>query len=104
MAFDVSGLFSNINLAGALPSGTDILNNVALGAVTSVILAGAKTQAGGAALDPLGLFPHQGNAPIAPQNNPNVTSGPTITASAYAQLPPGTQAQLAATGVHIISG
>jgi hypothetical protein len=91
------------NLGSLVPSGTDIMQNLALGAATSVVLAGVKSQSGQDALDPLQLF-HKQPAPIAPTNNPAVTVGPTITASAFAQLPATAQAQLTASGVHIIAG
>lgn len=94
---DVANVLSNVNLNSLLPSSTDVLNNIALGAATSVVLAGIKTSAGQQALDPLGLFPH-------PSNNPNAVQGATITASAFASLAPAAQAQLTASGVHIIAG
>lgn len=95
---DVSSVLSNVNLNALLPSSGEILNNLALGAATSVVLAGIKTSAGKDALDPLGLFHGKES------NNPSAVVGPTITASAFAMLPPATQAQLTASGVHIIAG
>ena len=103
MSLDLSGLSGS--LASALPSSGAILDNVILGAATSVVLSGLKQQAGSGALDPLGLFPHNtANAPVAPTNNPNITNGPTITASAFASLPPASQASLLAAGAHILAG
>lgn len=100
MGFDVSSLSSlSSSLGNLIPSSSDILQNVALGAATSVVLAGMKSSAGQDAIDPLGLF-HQ----HAPANNPNAMVGPTVTASAFAAMPPATQAQLAAAGVHIVAG
>src|SRR5512139_3658718 len=102
---DITGALSNIDLTKILPSSGDLLNNLALGAATSVVLAGVKSQAGQAALDPLGLFHRNDPAPqVAQANNPSVVIGPTVTASAFAMLPPATQAQLTASGVHIIAG
>jgi hypothetical protein len=100
MAFDLSSLsVLGSSLSTLIPSSTDIISNVALGAATSVVLAGLKSSAGESALDPLGLF-HS----VQPANNPNAVVGPTITASAFAALPAATQAQLTASGVHIIAG
>jgi len=100
MGFDLSSLSSLSSSIGSLiPSSADILQNVALGAATSVVLAGMKSSAGQDAIDPLGLF-HKD----APANNPNAVVGPTITASAFATMAPAVQAQLAASGVHIIAG
>lgn len=100
MTIDVSNLTSQIT--AMLPSGSEIAQNLLLGAATSVVVKGL--QAGGAnSLDPLGLFPHPQTA-SAPTNNPAVTSGPTITASAFAAMPQGSQATLLASGVHIVAG
>ena|SRR5438874_13009479 len=99
MSLDLSnfgGLVSN--LGSLLPSQESIIQNVALGAATSVVIAGLKSDSGKNALDPLGLF-HGREA-----NNPSSVVGPTVTASAFASLPPATQAQLAASGVHIVAG
>ena len=86
MSLDLSGLSGS--LATALPSTGDVLNNVLLGAATSVVLSGLKQQAGSGALDPLGLFPHNtSNDPIAPTNNPNITNGPTIWAPVIGATP-----------------
>lgn len=104
---DISSALSGVNLSAIMPSSTELLNNIALGAATSVVLAGVKSKAGQQALDPLGLFPHPAEgAPAAPPNvnNPAAIVGPTITASAFAQLPPGVAAQLTAAGVHIVAG
>ena len=84
-------------LSSYMPSGSALIQNLALGAATSVVVAGIKSDAGKQAMDPLGLFPH-------PANNPNVVTGATITASAFAALPAAAQAQLTAAGVHIVAG
>lgn len=94
---DFSGLMSGIG--SLVPSGSQIAEQVALGAASSVVLSGIKAQLGGGALDPLGLFHN-----TAPQNNPNAMTGVTITASAFAALPAATQAQLMTAGVHIVAG
>jgi len=90
------------NLIGGLaPSAPEIVQNIALGAATSVVLSGIKAQMAGGALDPLGLFTKSNTAPA---NNPNAVTGATVTASAFAALPAATQAQLTAAGVHIVAG
>lgn len=89
------------NLSSLVPSSTDILQQVAVGAASGVVLAGLKTQIANGALDPLGLFNHTQQAG---NNPPSVVSTTTITASAFAALPAGLQAQLQASGVHIVAG
>ena len=95
----LSGLTSN--LGALLPNQTDVINNVILGAASSVVLAGLKQQVGSGALDPIGLF-HANQ--VTPANNPNNTVGPTITASAFASLPAAAQTQMLAAGVHVVAG
>lgn len=99
MAFDLSTV--SADLGSYLPSGNALMQNIALGAATSVVLAGLKSNAGKDALDPLGIF-HGNQQQQA--NNPSAVVGPTITASAFAALPAATQAQLTAAGVHIVAG
>jgi hypothetical protein len=100
---DLSSLSAlQTNLGALVPSSTDILQQVAVGAASGVVLAGLKSQVASGALDPLGLFNHQqpaaGNAP------PTVVSTTTITASAFSALPAALQAQLQTSGVHIVAG
>ncbi|SRR6266567_1899615 len=98
MALDLSSLAGLTgNLSALLPSPDALMQNLALGAAGSVVMAGLKSSSGKDALDPLGLF--HGKEPAA---NPNAVVGATITAAAFAALPPGTQAQLTAAGVHIL--
>lgn len=100
MGLDLSSLSAlSSSLGSLIPSSSDVIQNVALGAATSIVLAGIKSSAGQDAIDPLGLF-HKD----APANNPNAVVGPTVTASAYAAMPAAVQAQLAASGVHIVAG
>jgi hypothetical protein len=103
MAFtlpDLSGLTTQ--LGSLMPSGSSIIQQIALGAASGVVLSGLKAQvASGQIPDPLNLT---GAAHPAPANNPNQVVGPTVTASAFAQLPPAVQAQLTAAGVHIVAG
>ena len=98
----ISGLTTN--LGSLLPSGSQIMENVLVGAAGSVVLKGL--QAGGASvLDPLGLFSKPAAAaPMAATNNPAVVSGPTITASAFASLDAVSKGSLTAAGVHIVAG
>jgi len=104
-SLDLSSL-SNLTsqLGGLMPSGQQILEGVITGAAVTTVTKGL--QAGGAsALDPLGIFPRPAATPVAAAtNNPNVVSGPTITSSAFAALPPASQGTLLAAGVHIVAG
>lgn len=97
MGVNLTGIVGDVT--NLIPSSTDVLQQVIVGAGASVVLAGLKTSAGADAIDPLHIF-HKDS----PNNNPNNIIGPTITASAFSALPPATQAQLAASGVHIVTG
>jgi hypothetical protein len=93
------------NLASFMPSGSTLIQNIAESAAVGVVVAGLKAQLGNGGLDPLGILPHpQGTAPAVANNSPAVVSGATITASAFASLPPTVQAMLTASGVHIVVG
>jgi hypothetical protein len=96
MGLDLSGLGAlTSNLGALVPAPAAIIENVVTAAAGSVVLKGL--QAGGAAsLDPLGLFPH-------PANNPNAVNGPTITASAFASMPPQAQGAFLAAQGHIVA-
>ena len=98
MSLDLSSLSGLTgNLSALLPSPDALLQNLALGAAGSVVMAGIKSSAGQSALDPLGLF--HGREPA---SNPNAIVGATVTSAAFAALPPASQAQLVAAGVHIL--
>ena len=75
MAFDVGSLLGG--LGQVLPSTNELANQVALGAATSVVLAGLKSQAGLDAVDPLHIFHKDGSSTVV---------GKTIPASALATL------------------
>lgn len=97
MAVNLTGIVGD--LSSLIPSSTDVLQQVIIGAGATTVLAGLKTQAGMDAVDPLQIF-HKDQ----PNNNPNNIVGATITASAFAALPPAAQTQALASGVHIVSG
>ena len=80
---DLSSLGSlTANIGSLLPSGSQIVENVLVGAAGSVVLKGL--QAGGAsALDPFGLFANKG---VTPANNPNAITGATCTSAALAAM------------------
>ena len=97
MAVNFTGVVGD--LTNLIPSSTDHMQQVAIGAGASVVLAGLKSSAGMDAIDPLHII-HKD----APNNNPNNIVGATVTASAFAALPPAAQASLSASGVHIVAG
>lgn len=97
----ITGIFGDIT--NLIPSTSELVQQLAVGTGVSVLLAGAKSQAGQDALDPLHLF-HHDPAPVPPTNNPNAIVGPTITSSAFAALPATSQGTLLAAGVHIVAG
>ena len=94
---DFSGILTNIQLPAI--SGNDILNNLALGAITSAVSLGIQAKLQQDAPGLVDLVKGRTQAPNAPS-----AVGATITSSAFAALPPATQAQLVASGVHIIQG
>jgi hypothetical protein len=71
-----------------------------IGAAATTVLAGIKTSQGQDALDPLHIF----HKDVTPANNPNVIVGPTVTASAFAALPPATQQIMLSNGAHVVAG
>lgn len=91
MAFDLSSVLGGVG--NILPSQNELVNNIVLGAVTSVVLSGLKSQSGQDALDPLHLFHKDGTSTIV---------GKTISAAAFASLPPASQAMLMAQGYSIV--
>ena len=98
MALDLSSVFSGVTMPNI--SGNDILNNLALGAITSAVSLGVQAKLKQDAPGIVDLI--QGKQAASP-NAPSAV-GATITASAFAALPPATQAQLVASGVHIVAG
>jgi hypothetical protein len=91
MAVALTGVVSD--LSSLIPSSSDILQQVIIGAGASVLLSGLKTSAGIDAVDPLHIFHKDGGSTVV---------GKTITGAAFAALPPATQAQLMAGGYTIV--
>jgi hypothetical protein len=102
-------IFGTITQAlGSMPSATAIGQNLLLGAGTTVVMAGLKSQDGQNSIDPLHLFFH---APVqaavpATATTPAVPAVPqnvsTISMANFQALPAATQAALIAAGYHII--
>ena len=99
MAVALTGILSD--LSSAIPSSSDILQQVIIGAGATTLLAGMKTSQGQDALDPLHLF-HKDQ--VSPSNNPNNIIGATITASAFSALPPASQQMMLSNGAHVVAG
>ena len=100
MAVALTGIVGD--LGNLIPSSGDIVQQLIIGAGATTLLAGMKSSAGQDALDPMHLFHHD---PVpTPTNNPNVVIGPTITASAFASLPPATQQMMMSNGAHVVAG
>ena len=89
------------SILGAMPSTSAIAQNVLLGGATTVVMAGLTSSAGQSAIDPLHLF-FKGTTAPAGQPTPSAPVVPTVTASAFASLPPASQQSLLASGVHIV--
>jgi hypothetical protein len=98
MAINLTGIFSDVgNLASGITM-QDIIQQVAIGSLGTVALAGAQTQAGQDALDPLHIFHH------APSNTTGVVTGPVMPGSQFAALPAATQQALLAAHYTNIPG
>lgn len=95
MAVALTGILGD--LTSAIPSSTDILQQVIIGAGASVALAGLKSQAGLDAVDPLHIIPNHGGA-----NTSSVVVGKTVSSAAFAAMPADARAQLMAAGYTIV--
>jgi hypothetical protein len=113
----VTGHQSSGGLVAAV--GSLIAGNIASGIISSAVKGGALN-----VIDPLGLAQHMANGGATPAQIQQVTNIPpaqqpapalapapapaqpraTITAAAFAALPPVTQGQLASAGVQIVAG
>lgn len=105
---DLTGIFSDIaNAAGGI-NGQTVLDSIAAGTLGTVVIAGAQSQKGQDALDPLNLFHH----PAAPATattpaTPAVTgvvAGNVITMTQYNALSPDGQKTVQALKYTIIPG
>jgi len=92
MAIALTGVLGD--LSSAIPSSTDILQQVMIGAGASVVLAGLKSQSGLDAVDPLHI--------IHKDQPTSVVVGKTISAAAFSALSPAAQAQIMAGGYSIV--
>ena len=99
MAVNLTGVIGD--LTNLIPSSNDLVQNIVLGAGTSVVLAGLKSNAGADALDPLHIFHHPAAADGTGAGTSTVV-GKSITASALAALPAATQAQVLQQGYVIV--
>jgi hypothetical protein len=98
MALNLTGIFADVgNLATGI-SMQDIVQQVAVGALGTVVLSGAQTSGGQDALDPLHIFHH------APSNTTGVVQGNVIKMSAYQALTPDQQKMFAALNYTVIPG
>jgi hypothetical protein len=93
MAVNLTGIVGD--LTNLIPSSNDLVQNVILGAGTSVVLAGLKSNSGQDALDPLHLFHKDGSS--------TVVGGKTISTAAFNALDAGGKAQVLAAN-YIIAG
>lgn len=93
MAVVMTGLLSD--LASAIPSSSDVLQQVLLGAGASVVLAGLKTNAGLDAVDPLHIIHHD---PQTGAVSAATVVGKSISSAAFSSLDPTGRAQVLAAG------
>lgn len=84
------------DLAGVLPSTTDLLQGALLSVGVGMLTSGFKAKFEDGTLDPLGLHQH-----VTAQAQANPTLANTLTLAAFISLPPDTQKALVAAGVKI---
>lgn len=92
MAVALTGILSD--LSSAIPSSSDVLQQVLLGAGASVVLAGLKTNAGLDAVDPLHIIHKDGTQ--------TVSGGKSISSAAFNSLSAAAQAQVLGAGYVIV--
>ena len=98
MALNLSGVFSDIGNLASSVSGQSVLQNLAEGAIGTVVLSGLGTQQGQNAIDPLHIFIH-------PQSGTaGVVSGNTMTMSKFISLTPDQQKMIQALNYTIVPG
>lgn len=98
MAVNFTGIVGD--LTNLIPSSSDVLQQVAIGAGASVVLAGLKTNAGLDAIDPLHII-HRPATDTAPAST-SAVAGKSISAAALAALPVATQQAILAAGYAVI--
>ena len=96
MSVNLTGVLSD--LQSAIPSSTDVLQQVLVGAGASVVLAGLKTQSGMDAIDPLHIIHKSDTQPG------STIVGKTIPASSFNALDAAGRAQVLAAGFSIVAG
>lgn len=99
MAVVLTGLLSD--LSSVIPSSSDVLQQLMIGAGASVVLAGLKTNAGMDAIDPLHII-HK-DAQTGATVGTTVT-GKTVPQSLWALMSPAQQEQLAGLGYTTVAG
>ena len=94
MAVALTGIVGD--LTNLMPSGSDLIQQIILGAGASVVLSGLKTNSGMDAVDPMHIFHHPAT-PTAPATT-SVVVGKTVTGSVFASLTPAIQDRMMAQG------
>jgi len=96
MLGDVSGLASSISMQ-------DIIQSVAIGGLGTILISGAKSDAGQNTLDPFHLF-HHAATPTTPPVTGVVSGGNVVKMSAFMALTPDQQKMFQALNYTIIPG
>lgn len=98
MALNLTGVFSDIGNLASSVSGQDVLQNLAAGAIGTVVLSGLGTAQGQNAIDPLHIFIH-------PQSGTSgVVSGSVMPMSKFLALSPDQQKMIQALNYTIVPG
>jgi hypothetical protein len=99
MALDLSSLGNlTTQLGGLMPSGSSLLQNLALGAGTTVLISGLQSGQGQDAIDPLHWFHHPNSGAM------GLVQGNVMTMSAYKALSPDGQKTIDTMHYTIIPG
>ena len=109
MALNLTGILGDVsNLASGI-SMQDLLQSVAIGGLGTILISGAKSDAGQNTLDPFHLFHHEAapataTAPATPAVTGVVSGGNVIKMSAFMALTPDQQKIFQAMNYTIIPG
>ncbi len=106
MAIPLTGIVGD--LSNLVPSGSDLLQQIILGAGASVVLSGLKTAGGQEAIDPLHFFhkPAVEATPTTPATpaTSSVVVGKTVMGSVFATLTPAIQDRMMSQGYTVVAG
>lgn len=96
MAVNLTGIFGDVS--NLLPSSSDLIQQLIVGAAGTVVISGLKSSGGQDAVDPLHLFHHPAS------NTTGMVQGQIMTMSKFLALTPDQQKMIQTMGYTIIPG